>query len=50
VNYTMMLAVFLAAGPATDALGARAVFSIAAGSLVVAAAFAAQLLPGPEAI
>jgi MFS transporter, DHA3 family, macrolide efflux protein len=49
VNYTMMLAVFLAAGPATDALGARAVYSIAAGSLVVAAAFAARLLPREEA-
>ena len=49
VNYTMMLAVFLAAGPATDALGARAVFSIAAGSLVVAAALAGRLLPREEA-
>lgn len=48
VNYMMMLAVFLAAGPATDALGARAVFSIAAGSLVVAAALAARLLPREE--
>jgi hypothetical protein len=45
----MMLAVFLAAGPATDALGARAVFSIAAGSLVVAAALAGRLLPREEA-
>jgi MFS family permease len=50
VNYTMMLAVFLVAGPATDALGARAVYSIAAGSLVVAAAFAARLLRGSEVI
>ena len=45
VNSLMMLAVFLAAGPATVALGARAVYSIAAGSLVVAAAFAVRLLP-----
>lgn len=45
VNSLMMLAVFLAAGPATVALGARAIYSIAAGSLVVAAAFAARLLP-----
>jgi len=49
VNSVMMLAVFLAAGPATVALGARAVYSIAAGSLVVAAAFAARLLPQEEA-
>jgi MFS family permease len=49
VNYTMMLAVFLVAGPATDALGARAVYAIAAGSLVVAAALAARLLPRDEA-
>jgi MFS family permease len=48
VNSAMMLVVFLAAGPATDALGARAVYSIAAGSLVVAAAFAARLLPRDE--
>ncbi len=44
VNSLMMLIVFLAAGPATDALGARAVYSISAGSLVVAAAIAARLL------
>lgn len=50
VNYTMMLVVFLATGPAIDALGARAVYSIAAGSLVVAAAFAARLLPREEAL
>jgi len=50
VNYTMMLVVFLIAGPATDALGARAVYAIAAGSLVVAAALAARLLPREEAL
>jgi MFS family permease len=50
VNYTMMLLVFLIAGPATNALGARAVYAIAAGSLVVAAAFAARLLPREEAL
>jgi Na+/melibiose symporter-like transporter len=50
VNYTMMLVVFLATGPAIDALGARAVYAIAAGSLVVAAAFAARLLPREEAL
>jgi MFS family permease len=50
VNYTMMLVVFLIAGPATNALGARAVYAIAAGSLVVAAALAARLLPREEAL
>ena len=50
VNYTMMLVVFLIAGPATDALGARAVYAIAAGSLVVAAALAARLLPREGAL
>jgi hypothetical protein len=50
VNYTMMLVVFLIAGPATNALGARAVYAIAAGSLVVAAAFAGRLLPREEAL
>ncbi len=49
VNSLIMLLVFVAAGPVTNALGARAVFSIAAGSLVVAAAFAARLLAGEEA-
>jgi MFS family permease len=49
VNSLMMLIVFLAAGPATDALGARAVYSISAGSLVVAAALAARLLGSDEA-
>jgi hypothetical protein len=44
-----MLLVFVAAGPVTNALGARAVFSIAAGSLVAAAAFAARLLAGEDA-
>jgi MFS transporter, DHA3 family, macrolide efflux protein len=50
VNSVMMLAVFIAAGPATDALGARAVYSICAGSLVVAAALAVRLLPREEAV
>jgi len=41
--------VFIASGPAIDALGSRAVFSIAAGSLVAAAAIATQLLSADEA-
>ena len=45
VNYTMLLVVFLAVGPVTNAFGARAVYSIAAGSLVVAAVVATRLLP-----
>ena len=45
----MTLLVFLAAGPATNALGARAVYSIAAASLVVAAALASRLLSPGEA-
>ncbi len=49
VNSLVMLLVFIAAGPAIDALGSRAVFSIAAGSLVAAAAIATQLLSGDEA-
>lgn len=50
VNSLMMLIVFLAAGPATDALGARAVYSISAGSLVVAAVLAARLLGRDEVV
>jgi MFS transporter, DHA3 family, macrolide efflux protein len=49
VNSVMMLVVFIAAGPAIDALGARAVFSIAAGSLVVAAGLAARMLRSEDA-
>ena len=49
VTSAMTLLVFLAAGPATNALGARAVYWIAAGSLVVAAAIASRLLSGDEA-
>lgn len=49
VNSLMMLIVFLAAGPATDALGPRAVYSISAGSLVVAAVLGARLLSADEA-
>lgn len=49
VNSLMMLLVFVASGPAIDALGSRAVFSIAAGSLVAAALIATQLLSPDEA-
>ena len=49
VTSAMTLLVFLAAGPATNALGARAVYWIAAASLVVAAAIASRLLSGEEA-
>jgi MFS family permease len=45
VNASMMLVVFLVAGPVTDALGARAVYSISAAALVVAALAALRLLP-----
>jgi Na+/melibiose symporter-like transporter len=48
VNSLMMLVVFLAAGPATNAFGARAVFSTAAASLLVAAALAARMLPSED--
>jgi MFS family permease len=48
VNALMLLIVFLIAGPATNALGARAVYAISAGSLVLAAALAARMLPREE--
>ncbi len=48
VNSLMMLIVFVVAGPATDALGARDVYAIAAGSLVVGAALAARMLRDEE--
>lgn len=47
VTYLMMLFVFVAAGPLTDAFGARVVYAIAAGSLVVAGLTARRMLP-PE--
>jgi hypothetical protein len=42
-----MLLVFIAAGPVTDALGARAVYAISAATLVLAALTAFRLLPRP---
>lgn len=45
VNYGMLLAVFVAAGPLTDAVGARIVYAVSAGALVAAAVAAALLLP-----
>jgi MFS family permease len=48
VNYSMMLLVFIAAGPVTDALGARAVYAISAATLVLAALTAFRLLPRRE--
>ena len=45
INYGMLLVVFVAAGPLTNALGARVVYVIAACSLAVAALAAALLLP-----
>ncbi len=50
VNYAMLLAVFLAAGPLVDAVGARAVFSVAAGALVVASLTAMRLLGSEPAV
>ena len=44
INYAMVLIVFLAAGPLTDAVGARPVFATAAASLVVAALIARRML------
>ena len=49
VNSLMMLDRVPRRRPATDALGARRVYAIAAGSLVVAAALAARMLRGEEA-
>jgi MFS family permease len=48
INYGVLLAVFVAVGPLTDAVGARVVYAIAAGALVVAAAAATLLLPREE--
>ncbi len=48
INYGVLLAVFVAVGPLTDAVGARVVYAIAAGSLVVAAIAATLLLPREE--
>ena len=48
VTSTMMLIVFLITGPAVDALGARAVYAIAAGSLVLAAGLASRLLSNED--
>jgi len=48
VNYAMVLVVFLAAGPLTDAVGARRVFAAAAASLVLAALTARRMLPVGE--
>ena len=45
VNYAVLLAAFLVAGPLTNAAGARVVYAISAAALVVAAASAARLLP-----
>jgi MFS family permease len=48
INYGVLLAVFVAVGPLTNAVGARVVYAIAAGSLVVAAVAATLLLPREE--
>lgn len=45
INSAMLLAVFFLVGPLTDAAGARVVYAISAGALVLAAAAAAWLLP-----
>jgi len=45
VNYAVLLAAFLAAGPLTNVAGARVVYAISAGALVVAAVSAVRLLP-----
>jgi Na+/melibiose symporter-like transporter len=50
VNSAVLLAVFIAAGPLTNAVGARVVYTVAAGSLVLAAAAAAWLLPHQESV
>ncbi len=46
VNYAVLLGVFIAVGPVTNAIGPRAVYAIGAGSILVAAAAAAWLLRG----
>ncbi len=48
VNYLMVLIVFVATGPAIDAFGARAVYAVGAGSLVLAALVAMRMLPREE--
>jgi MFS family permease len=48
INYGVLLTVFVAVGPLTDAVGARVVYAIAAGALVVAAVAAVLLLPRRE--
>jgi MFS family permease len=48
INYGVLLAVFVAVGPLTDAVGARVVYAIAAGALVIAAVAATLLLPQEE--
>lgn len=50
VNSSMMLVVFLVSGPVTDALGARAVYAISAGTLVFAALVAMRLLPRAKTV
>ena len=50
INYGVLLAVFVAVGPLTDAVGARVVYAIAAGALVVAAVAATLLLPQEETL
>jgi MFS family permease len=45
INYGMLVTVFVVGGPLTNAVGARVVYTIGAGALVVAAAAAALLLP-----
>ncbi len=48
INYGMLLAVFVAVGPLTNAVGARVVYAVAAGALVSAAVASALLLPREE--
>jgi MFS family permease len=45
INYGMLVTVFVVGGPLTNAVGARVVYAIGAGALVVAAASAVLLLP-----
>ena len=50
VNFAVLLATFLVAGPLTDVAGARIVYAISAAALVAAAAAAARLLPREGAL
>jgi MFS family permease len=50
INSAMLLAVFFLVGPLTDAAGARVVYAISAGALVVAAGAAAWLLPREDTV